>query len=406
MPETLSAREARFIVLSAIGLAWPRPARRGPTALGALIDRLGQVQMDSVSVLARAHYMPAYSRLGAYDRDTFDRLAIGPKRRLFEYWGHEAALIDVALQPALRWRMADARDLRGGYVGLRRFASERSKFIDGVLEQVARAGPLSARDLEDGGCASGAWWGWSDGKRALEWLFLAGLVTTHSRRGFERVYDLTERVIPHVAALPTPSRDEAQRRLLMVAARALGVATMGDLRTYWRIGPADAAARVAELVEADELRVARVEGWSKPAYLATGTAVVRPRAKTLVSPFDPLLWERDRAERLFGFRYRIEIYTPAHKREHGYYVLPFLLGSGIAARLDLKADRKASRLLVNAAHLEPQAALDATAIAVASELAELAAWLQLEHIHVADKGTLAAALADTFRRGDGVREQS
>lgn len=389
----LSRREARRLALSAIGLATPRPARRGPAALGAMIDRLGQVQMDSVNVLVRAHYMPAFSRLGAYDADAFDRLARGPGRRLFEYWGHEASLIDVALQPALRWRMAHARAGVGTYGGLRRFAAERRDYIDAVLREIDTRGPLAARDLAEGGKSSGSWWGWSDGKRALEWLFWAGSVTTQSRRGFERVYDLTERVLPEAAARPTPPDDEAQRTLLLAAARALGVATATDLRTYWRIGPEDAKARLAELVETGDLRPAHVEGWAQPAYIPRDAALARrPRATALVSPFDPLLWERDRAERLFGFRYRIEIYTPAHKREHGYYVLPFLHGDRIAARLDLKADRATRRLIVQAAHLEPGADRDATAAALNVELTELASWLDLEHRTVEPRGDLASAL--------------
>lgn len=389
----LSRREARCLALGAIGLGTPRPARRGPAAFSAMIDRLGQVQIDSVNVLVRAHYMPAFSRLGTYDVAGFDRLARGPKRRLFEYWGHEASLIDVALQPSLRWRMARARAGIGTYSGLRRFEAERRDFIDAVLHEIDTRGPLAARDLSDGGKTKGSWWGWSDGKRALEWLFWAGYVTTHSRRGFERVYDLTERVLPEAAALPTPPDDEAQRRLLTVAARALGVATAGDLRTYWRIGPEDAAARLAELVEAGELLPARVEGWRQQAYVPKSMAAARaPKAAALVSPFDPLLWERDRAERLLDFRYRIEIYTPAHKREHGYYVLPLLLGDRIVARLDLKADRAARRLIVASAHLEPGADPDHTAEAVCTELAALAAWLSLDEITILPRGDLSAAL--------------
>lgn len=390
----LSAREARRIALAAVGLAAPRPQRRGPAALNAMIDRLGQVQIDSVNVLARAHYMPAFARLGAHDVAAFDALAKGRRRRLFEYWGHEACLVDVALQPALRWRMARARAGAAGYGSLRRFAAERRDFIDAVLGEIERRGPLAARGVPGGGKATGSWWGWSDGKRALEWLFLAGLVTTHSRRGFERLYDLPERVIPAAVALPDPGEAEGQRRLLSAAARALGVATAGDLRTYWRIGPADAAARIAELVEAGALQTARVEGWAQPAYLpADVSRAPRPKAAALVSPFDPLLWERDRAERLLGIRYRIEIYTPAHKREHGYYVLPFLMGERVAARLDLKADRAGRRLVVAAAHLEAGAPPGPTAEAVRAELAELARWLSLDTIAVAPKGDLAALIA-------------
>jgi uncharacterized protein YcaQ len=389
----ISAKEARRLALSAALLATPRPARRGPAALGAMLDRLGMVQIDSVSVLARAHYMPAFSRLGAHDRTMLDRAAYGRRRTLFEYWGHEASLIRLDLQPSLRWRMARARAGTGIYKGLARFGHERSAFIAEALRQVENRGPLAARDLEAGGKSAGSWWGWSDGKRAMEWLFWAGLLTTHFRRGFERVYDLTERALPAVAALPTPAEDEAQRTLLLTAARALGVATLGDLRAYWRIGPQDAAARLPELVEAGALLPVQVEGWRQPAYIPAGSASARPpRAAALVSPFDPLLWERDRAERLFGFRYRIEIYTPAEKRAFGYYVLPFLFNDRMAARLDLKAERSTGRLIVNAAHLELGASRDRTAAATAAELRELAGWLQLEQIEVAPAGDLAPAL--------------
>ena len=390
----LSAREARRIALSAALLSAPRPKRSGAAALGRMLQRLGMVQMDSVSVLARAHYMPGFSRLGPYDPRMLDRAAYGRKRALFEYWGHEASLIRLDLQPSLRWRMARARAGKGIYAGLARFGEDQAGYIAAVLREVERRGPLTARELADGGSSSGGgWWGWSNGKRALEWLFWAGLVTTRSRRGFERVYDLPERVFPAVTALPTPAEDEGQRALLLAAARALGVATAGDLRLYWRIGPQDAAQRLTELLEAGLLLRARVEGWRQPAFLPReADPTRRPVAAALVSPFDPLLWERDRAERLLGFRYRIEIYTPAHKREHGYYVLPFLLGDRIVARLDLKGDRLARKLLVQASHLEPGAAADATAAAVARELRLLADWLNLETVSVEPRGDLASAL--------------
>ena len=373
-------------------MASPRPGRRGPKALAALFERLGQVQIDSVNVLARAHYMPAFSRLGDHDAGMLDRAAYGPRRALFEYWGHAASLIRVDLQPYLRWRMARA-SAGIGKAYLARFAKERRAFVDAVLRDVEQRGPLSARELTAAGKSRGAWWGWSDGKLALEWLFYVGLVTTHSRRGFERVYDLTERVVPDVAALPTPTDAEAQRHLLKLAAGALGIGTANDLRDYWRIGPQDAAQRLAELTELGELLPARVEGWPKPAFVPADAIVKRrPAAAALVSPFDPLLWERDRAERLFGFRYRIEIYTPAAKRTHGYYVLPFLMGDRIAARLDLKADRAVGRLLVHAAHLEPGADRDAVAPALTAELRELSTWLGLENVKVARRGNLAAVL--------------
>ena len=390
----ISIREARRLALSSGLLAAPRPVRRGKGAFGAILDRLGMLQIDSVNVLARAHYMPGYSRLGAYDTDLLDRAAYGRRRSLFEYWGHEASLIRLDLQPSLRWRMARARAGRGIYGGLARFGVERADFVAEVMREVERHGPLAARDLERGGKSAGSWWGWSDGKRALEWLFWAGLVTTRERRGFERVYDVTERVLPAAAALPTPPEDEAQRRLLLTAAAALGVATAGDLRAYWRIGPEDAAKRLAELVEAGELTPAQVEGWRQTAYIPREPATTRrPSAAALVSPFDPLLWERDRVERLFGIRYRIEIYTPAEKREYGYYVLPFLHRDRIAARVDLKADRSAGRLLVNAAHLELPGKTDEVASVLGKELRELARWLKLGEITVAERGDLAPALA-------------
>jgi uncharacterized protein YcaQ len=396
----LSLREARRIALRAAGFASPRPKRAGPAGLTALFDRLGMVQIDSVNVLARAHYMPGFSRLGGYDPGLLDRAAKGRRRTLFEYWGHEASLIRLDLQPALRWRMAQARDGIGIYGGLARFGRERRDFIDAVLREVEARGPLAAGDLAEGGKAAGGWWGWSDGKRALEWLFWAGFVTTRERRGFERVYDLTERALPEIAAAATPSPAEAQRTLLMAAARALGIATLGDLRAYWRIGPQDAARRIDELVETGALLPAQVQGWRQAAYLHPDAAAGgKPKGAALVSPFDPLLWERDRAERLFGFRYRIEIYVPAHKREHGYYVLPFLEGERLAARLDLKADRAGRRLLVNAAHLEPGGDRDRTAEAVSTELRLLADWLRLDRVEIAARGDLAPALA--ARAGDG-----
>lgn len=395
---SLTAREARRLALQAALLASPRPQRRGRAAFGRIVERLSMLQMDSVSVLARAHFMPAFSRLGVYDVGMLEKAAYGRRRQLFEYWGHEASLIRLDLQPSLRWRMARARSGVGIYGGLVRFAQARSGFIADVMREVERRGPLTARDLAEGGKSSGGWWAWSEGKRALEWLFWAGLVTTHSRRGFERVYDVTERVLPAAAALPTPADDEGQRNLLLAAARALGVATIGDLRAYWRIGPQDAAARVAELVEAGSLIPARVDGWKQPAFLPRELHPPRrPAASALVSPFDPLLWERDRAERLFGFRYRIEIYTPAHKREHGYYVLPFLVQDRIAARLDLKAERSGNRLIVKAAHLEPGAQAE-TPARLAAELREVADWLKLDGVEVEPRGDLAPALAAEVAR--------
>jgi uncharacterized protein YcaQ len=287
--------------------------------------------------------------------------------------------------------MARAERGEAGWGSLRAFAHERRGEADAILERIVAEGPLAASDLEKGRTG---WWEWSGAKRILEWLFWSGRITTATRRGsFERVYDLPERVLPaRILALPTPSEADAQRALLERAARALSVATARDLRDYFRLSPAEAAPRIAELVEDGLLQPVRVEGWRDTAYLhRQATRPRRLEARALLAPFDPLIWERARAERLFGLRYRIEIYTPAEKRVHGYYVLPFLLRDRIAARVDLKADRKGGRLLVKAAHREPGAPED-TEEALAAELRLMAGWLALGEIRVDRKGDLAEAL--------------
>ena len=396
----LSASAARRIALAAQGFASERPERA--TNLGHVrraIDRLGLLQIDSVNVLTRAHYLPLFSRLGDYDSDHLDSLAWGRKSRrgLFEFWAHEASLLPLDKHPLWRWRMERAaRNAGDGKGKLHEFRRSRKRFIDSVRRQVAERGPLAASDLDEGAGKTGPWWGWSDAKLALEWLFFAGEVTTATRRGaFERVYDLTERVLPaEVLALPTPAADEAQRELLRISANALGIASETDLRDYFRLGVADTKARIAELVEAGELLQVEVEGWQKPGYL--DPAARQPRrpveARALLAPFDPLIWDRDRTHRLFDFFYRIEIYTPIAKRKHGYYVLPFLLGEKLVARVDLKADREARRLLVHAAHLEPGAHVGEVAGPLREELQLMAQWLGLEEVSLPRAGALGKAL--------------
>jgi uncharacterized protein YcaQ len=395
-----TAAQARRIALAAQGFGKARPAAPAARHVDRLIARLGLLQIDSVNVLARAHTVPLYSRLGPYDQALLDKAAYGRRgRRLFEYWGHEASLIRLDLQPAMRWRMARAARGEGIYTGLARFAREHAAFVETVYRAVEAQGPCTARDIgavEGRAGSSGGWWGWSDCKKALEFLFWAGRITTANRRGgFERVYDLPERVFgPAVMDAPTPSEDVAQRELLMVAAQGLGIATERDLRDYFRVDPGDARARLQELVEAGSLIPATVKGWSATAYVPPDA--VTPRrvaARALVSPFDPLLWERNRTERLFGIRYRLEIYTPEHKREHGYYVLPFLLGDRIVGRVDLKADRQAGRLVVKAAHRDGKAHPPDAAEALAAELRDVARWLGLGEIVVEPRGDWAAALA-------------
>ena len=395
----LTARQARRIALAAQGLAAPRPP--GPvsrTRILRMIEALGVVQIDSVNVLARAHYLPLFARLGPYPRETFEALAWGRRPALFEYWGHEASLLPYATQPLLRWRMADAARGVGMWKGVARFLHERRDLIDEALGEIGRRGPLAASELQVGEQAAGGWWGWSEAKRAAEALFWSGELAAATRRStFERVYGLPQKVLPPaVRDAPTPAREDAQRALVRTAARALGVATERDLRDYFRLPVADARARVAELVESGDLVPVTVRGWGQPAYL--DPAARKPRrgqARALLSPFDNLIFFRERTERLFGVRIRLEIYTPAHKREHGYDVLPFLQDEAITARVDLKADRKAGRLVVQAAHAEPRAN-DETPAALAAELRLMAGWLGLGDVRVEPRGDLAARLADAL----------
>lgn len=379
-PERIALAQARRIALAAQGFGAPRPARVDAGYLRRTIDRLGLHQIDSVNVLTRAHYLPAFSRLGAYDRTLLDRAAWGrlSERRLFEYWAHEASLLPLDLHPHLRWRMTRADRGEAGYGRMRVFARERRAEAMAVLARIANEGPLTASTLDTGRTG---WWEWSESKAILEWLFYAGHLTTRTRRRtFERVYDLTERVIPPaILALSTPDEPAAHRSLIERSARALGIATAGELRDYFRLGPDDAKGAIAALVEEGVLQRVAVEGWPAAFLHRDARRPRRIEARALLAPFDPLIWERARTERLFGFRYRIEIYTPVEKRQHGYYVLPFLLDDAIVARVDLKADRQNARLLVHATHLEPDAPPDAIA-ALHSELALLARWLGLEGV--------------------------
>jgi uncharacterized protein len=393
--ERLSAAEARRMALAAQGFA-DAPDGRVPDgwALRRVLDRVGLIQIDSVNVLSRAHYLPLFSRLGPYDTELLDRAAHRAPRRLFEYWGHEASLLPVATQPLLRWRMERAGDDAWG--GVRRIQRERPELVERVLAEVRDRGPIAASEVveEEMPARTGPWWDWSDVKRAFEWLFWSGQITSARRRGFERLYDLPERVLPRaVVDTPTPPLEDAQRELVRIAARACGIGAERDLRDYFRLPAGEAKARIAELVEAGELWPVAVEGWSVPGYVHPEARLPRAvHASALVGPFDSLVWERARVERLFGFRYRIEIYVPKPKRIHGYYVLPFLLGDRLVARVDLKADRAAGVLRVQASHAEPHAPPE-TAEALAAELDAMARWLGLGGVTVQPRGDLAAPLA-------------
>jgi uncharacterized protein YcaQ len=393
----LSLGEAQRVALAAQGLGVPKPARVTKRHLLATIQRLGLLQIDSVNVLVRAHYFPLFSRIGPYPTEWLDDLAYR-KRRLFEYWGHAASLIPVDLFPSFRWRMERAKQGIGVYRGWVNFAKNNAGLIQEVLEQIRQHGPARAGDVEkaikqEQLAKKAGWWEWSDSKTALEWLFWSGQVTTSTRRNFERVYDLTERVYPHLYNGDIPDLAIAQRELVATAARALGVATENDLSDYFRLKINETRPRIRELVEAGELLEVKVESWRQPAYLSSSARIPRSlEAGTFLSPFDPLLWERKRTERLFGFRYRIEIYTPAARRQHGYYVLPFLFGQNFVARLDLKADRTNNLLRVVGAFAEPQTEPKTFVHAVSAELQSMAAWLGLEKIAISKYGDLAPML--------------
>ena len=355
------------------------------------------LQLDSVNVFSRSHYMPVFSRLGAYDRSRLDRIAghgTGKvDRRLVEYWAHEASLIPVELHPLFRWRMDDLE--REGWGAFSRIIREQPELVAETLDLVAEQGPIRARDT---GAVrppptAGEMWNWHEGKVALEYLFFTGQVAAARRVNFERFYDTIDRVLPvEIRERPTPSVEDAQRQLVRIAAQALGVATEPDLGDYFRLPRSSSKERVTELVAAGELIPVNVGG-ALPRI--SGRAPASPRrlhARALLSPFDSLIWFRQRTERLFGFRYRIEIYTPAAKRVHGYYVLPFLLGDTLVARVDLKSDRQRGALLVQGAFMEAGQDPSRVATELAIELRLVAAWLGLDEISVAGRGDLSETL--------------
>lgn len=389
MPAQLSfsLKQARRLALAAQGFSGRQPpATIKSMQVNRLIERLGILQIDSVNALVRSHYLPLFSRLGHYSTDLLDRAAWsqGRHRTLFEYWGHEASLLPLSMYPLLRWRMQQASQGQGIYGQLARFGQEHQATIRRVLASVVEQGALGAGSLSTRQERAGPWWDWSAEKHALEWLFAAGEVTVAGRRGFERLYDLPERVIPSaILRQPALGEADAQRALLVHAATALGIATEKDLRDYFRLTPADARARLAELLEAGELQACEVQGWKQPAYCRPGVKAPRSvQVSALLSPFDSLIWERSRTERLFDFRYRLEIYTPQHKRVYGYYVLSFLYRERIAARVDLRAERAQGRLAVHAVHEEQQGLDEQGMRALAGSLRQMADWLGLPDIQL------------------------
>jgi hypothetical protein len=404
----LSGAEARRIALAAQRFGRPRPA--GPPHLGhvrRLVAALGAVQIDAVNVLVRSHYLPTFSRLGPYPRELLDRLTYR-RRAAFEYWGHAASVLPIELHPTLRYRMARHAQDKHWVAVRQRIERERPGYLAAVEQEVAQRGPVAFTDLDDPARrvkaptkyaeSSLRWYRWSDGKTVLEGLFSEGRLAVAGRRGFERLYDLPERVIPaEVLAAPTPTEDDARRELVRRAAAALGVATVRDIADYFRLPMAATRARLRDLVDAGALRLAQVEGWPEPAYLHPDADGRPVQARALLSPFDSLIWERARTERLFGFRPSFELYVKPQLRRYGYYVLPFLLGDAIVARVDLKADQRRRVLLVPGAFGEPGAPARTVAGELTAELRALAGWLELERIEVADRGDLAGALREACR---------
>lgn len=387
----IGADRARRMALAAQGFADPAPAGRVDARhFRRVLRRVSLIQLDSVNVFSRTHYMPFFSRLGPYDRKALDTW-LWHSRELFEYWAHEASLVPVEHHPLFRWRM------QAGWKRLERMLSEQPDLLDRVESEVAEKGPLRTAHLDDPGERdSEQMWGWSDGKVALEALFLIGRVTTAARSNFVRHYDLTERVLPHeVVRSDPPDVEEAQMELLRIAARSLGIGTAEDLADYHRLRMPVARPLLDRLVTAGVLEMVEVKEWDRPAYLHPGaSAPRRVEGSALLSPFDSLVWNRPRVERIFGFHYRIEIYVPAAKRVHGYYVLPYLLDGDLVARVDLKTDRKHRVLRVRGAFVEAGADRVAVARHLAADLETTAAWLEMDGVEVEQNGDLAGALKE------------
>ncbi|HEV2894091.1 MAG TPA: crosslink repair DNA glycosylase YcaQ family protein [Actinomycetota bacterium] len=396
MPDALSIDQARRVVLAAQGLAAPaRAGLAGPGTLRATLERLGAIQIDSINVVARSHELVLAARAGPHDRAAFDRV-VYRRRAGFEYWGHAASFLPMAsfrlCLPRMR-RLTQAT--RGWWVDIRR----RNQHLYGpVLDRIRAEGPLAASAFRDpDGPRRGSWWDWAPAKHVLEDLFDCGTLLVHDRVNFERRYDLAERVLPPGLDTSEPTAAEAAAELTLLAARALGVGTAADLADYYRLPSADTRAALAELVAAGLLQQVAVEGWAKPAYLIPGTKVPRRLGgqPVLLSPFDSLVWARERTERLFGFRYRLEVYVPAGKRVHGYYTMPVLMGGRLVARVDPKHDRQADRLLLRALHLEPSADPAEAVAATAAAAARLAAHLGAGRVEAGD--AMPAALAASLR---------
>ncbi|MDJ0663748.1 MAG: crosslink repair DNA glycosylase YcaQ family protein [Acidimicrobiia bacterium] len=382
--------QARRIAVAAQGFADHRPQGRiDRRHFRRVIDKIGLLQLDSVNVLERSHYLPMWSRLGAYRKDALDEFT-ARSGEMFEYWGHVASILPVETYPLFRWRM----DAITPGPRTQAMLDDHPDYLESVLAEIAEHGPLTVSQLSDPGSRTGPWWGHGKGKVALDWLFSKGLITAYRNGNFGRLYDLPERVIPaeHLNA-PALSKEDAYRELLLLSARHHGVGTLGDLADYYRLNKVLTREVMAEIVTSGELVEAEVEGWDQPAILDPAARLPRRvDGATLLTPFDPIVWERDRAERLFEFFYRIEIYVPEPDRVYGYYVLPFLMGDALVGRVDLKSDRRNGVLLVKGSYHEPGADPDEVAAKLGPELRQMSEWLGLGDVDIAANGNLAAAL--------------
>ena len=389
--QTISAAQARRIALAAQGFGQNYPAGVGTRQLNLVLDRIGLVQLDSVNVFERSHYLPLFARLGAYDKSLLDRLVFGRYSDYLEYWAHEAAIIPAETWPLYRWRM-DANRARYSTPGS--WVAENGPMLDWLRAELADRGAVAASEIEhDSGKGAGGWWGWSEVKTGLEWLFRFGEAVSAGRSRFERRYALASSALPSALFEREVPRSDAIRELLLLSARAHGIGILADFADYYRIKSEPARAAVHDLVDAGELLPVTVEGWNRPAYLHRDARIPRRvEATALLSPFDPVVWERRRAERMFGFHYRIEIYTPAPKRIFGYYTLPLLIDDRLVGRVDLKSDRQNRVLRVQSSWTEVDAPPE-TAARLAPLLRETAAWQGLDAIEVMGRGNVAGAVA-------------
>ena len=375
--DSLSIADARALALAAQGFDTARPKTKATQRhVDALISRLGVIQIDSVNVLVRSQELPLFSRLGNHNRNAIPKAT--EQQKLFEYWGHEAAHLPVEIHPLFRWKMEAARLGKAKHWGLTSFYDDNKAFVKRMLKHVEKNGPTTSRELSTRTEKKGTWWDWDEAKVALEYLFLTGQLMSRGRgTDFARIYDTPERVLPEdVLNAPTPSEHDARKQLLVRSAIAQGVATASDLADYYRQKLATVKPLITELVEEGELRVVAVDGWTEKAFVHRAAKLPKQlHATALLSPFDSLVWCRPRNERLFDFHYRIEIYTPKEKRKFGYYVLPFMMNGEMVGRVDLKADRANSKLLVHSVHTEKGVKRSTINDALNNELRTMASWL-------------------------------